>query len=475
MIGLNNTDTICAVSTPPGVGGIAIIRVSGPQAFEAVQRLWRGRDIAAARHASALVGEILDGDTVLDQAVVTVFRAPHSYTTQDTVEISVHGSIYVQSRLLRLLVDGGLCRMAGPGEYTRLAFLAGRLDLAQVEAVADILSARTAGAHNIAINQLKGALTGRIRELREQLIELASLLELELDFSEEDVEFASRDTLLQLTGQIISRIDRLTDSFATGQAILTGYPVALAGATNAGKSTLLNLLLDDDRAIVSDIHGTTRDTIQDTFQIGETLFRITDTAGLRETTDPIEREGINRTCKVIHEAHLIIWLIGHNTKKNQLSEIWEHLHQNLESRHTLLPVITKTDLSDDVSADCMRIAGELHRLPGIETLTVEPLLSHTISDPDTLAALRDTLSRIARPHTNCQPGEVIITNERQRQALLVARTSLVDTRDALVGEIPPDLVAHHLRQAISSLSSITGEITTPDLLTTIFTRFCIGK
>ena len=220
----------------------------------------------------------------------SIFRSPHSYTTQDTVEISVHGSVYVQSRLLRLLIDTGLCRLAQPGEYTRLAYLAGRLDLAQVEAVADILSARTAGAHSIAINQLKGSLTTRIRELRSQLIDLASLLELELDFSEEDIEFASRARLELLANDIIGQIDRLTDSFATGQAILTGYPIALAGATNAGKSTLLNLLLDDDRAIVSDVHGTTRDTIQDTFKIGETLFRITDTAGLRDTSDPIERD-----------------------------------------------------------------------------------------------------------------------------------------------------------------------------------------
>ncbi|MBD5197821.1 MAG: tRNA uridine-5-carboxymethylaminomethyl(34) synthesis GTPase MnmE, partial [Bacteroidales bacterium] len=257
----HTTDTICAISTPPGIGGIAVIRVSGPKAIEAVQSLWRGRDLTSVRHASAVVGEIIDNDgDILDQAVATIFRAPHSYTSHDTVEISVHGSVYVQSRLLRLLIDTRLCRMAEPGEYTRLAYLAGRLDLAQVEAVADILAARTAGAHSIAIHQLKGSLTGRIRELRERLIELASLLELELDFSEEDVEFASRSTLIQLTTDIISRIDRLTDSYTTGQAILNGYPLALAGATNAGKSTLLNLLLDDDRAIVSDVHGTTRDT-----------------------------------------------------------------------------------------------------------------------------------------------------------------------------------------------------------------------
>lgn len=475
MIIEGDTDTICAISTPPGIGGIAVIRVSGPKAFEAVNQIWKGKDLAAARHATLLVGEIIDGGQVLDQAVVSLFRAPHSYTSQDTVEISVHGSVYVQSRLLRLLIDTGLCRMAEAGEYTRRAYLAGRLDLAQVEAVADILSARTAGAHSIAIHQLKGALTGRIRELREQLIELASLLELELDFSEEDVEFASRDKLHQLACQIIGRIDDLTESFATGQAILTGFPVALAGATNAGKSTLLNLLLDDDRAIVSDIHGTTRDTIQDTFSIGDTLFRVTDTAGLRETDDPIEREGINRTCKVIHEARLVLWLIGQNTTSGVLAEIWEHLAPSLDSSHTLLPVITKTDMSADPSAAVERIAGELRMLPGIDRVTLEDPIPHTVADSSTLDALRATIIRIARPHTTYQPGDVIITNERQRQALLSARAELVNTRDALTAGLPPDLVAHHLRHTIASLASITGDITTPDLLATIFSRFCIGK
>ena len=470
------TDTICAISTPPGIGGIAVIRVSGPKAIEAVQSLWRGRDLASVRHASAAVGEIIDNDgNILDQAVATIFRAPHSYTSHDTVEISVHGSVYVQSRLLRLLIDTRLCRMAEPGEYTRLAYLAGRLDLAQVEAVADILAARTAGAHSIAIHQLKGSLTGRIRELRERLIELASLLELELDFSEEDVEFASRSTLIQLTTDIISRIDRLTDSYTTGQAILNGYPLALAGATNAGKSTLLNLLLDDDRAIVSDVHGTTRDTIQDTFSIGDTLFRVTDTAGLRKTDDPIEREGINRTCKVIHDAPLVLWLIDHSTTSDLLFSIWEHLRPALSGNHILLPVVTKTDTAADPSVAVRRLFSDLTRLPGIGEMQIEAPVTHTTADPSTLATLRDAILRIARPHTGYQPGDAIITNERQRQALLQARERLAETHTALTGGLTPDLVAHHLREAIDSLATITGDITTPDLLTTIFSRFCIGK
>lgn len=473
---ITTTDTICAISTPPGIGGIAVIRVSGPKAFEAVRHIWHGKDLASARHASALVGEIMDGDHILDQAVASIFRSPHSYTTQDTVEISVHGSVYVQSRLLRLLIDTGLCRLAQPGEYTRLAYLAGRLDLAQVEAVADILSARTAGAHRIAINQLKGSLTTRIRELRSQLIDLASLLELELDFSEEDIEFASRTRLELLANDIIGQIDRLTDSFATGQAILTGYPIALAGATNAGKSTLLNLLLDDDRAIVSDVHGTTRDTIQDTFKIGETLFRITDTAGLRDTSDPIEREGINRTCKVINSAHLILWLIDHRTSDSEVREIWKQLSSNLAGHQTLLPVITKTDICQEVvDANIKRIKEILHDLSGVDKIPQETPLSHSISDAETLQMLRDTICRIAAPHTNYQPGDVVITNERQRQALLQARAELQNTHKALTQGLPPDLVAHHLRHAISSLATITGDITTPDLLATIFTRFCVGK
>ena len=471
---INTLDTICAISTPPGVGGIAVIRVSGPRAFEAVQKIWRGKDLSVVPHASASVGEIIDGDMMLDQAVATVFRAPRSYTSYDTVEISVHGSVYIQSRLLRLIVDTGLCRMAEPGEYTRLAYLAGRMDLAQVEAVADILSAQTAGAHNIAIHQLKGGLTDCIRDLRDRLVELVSLLELELDFSEEDVEFASRSSLEQLLMHIIQQIDKLTDSFSTGQAILSGFPIVLAGATNAGKSTLFNLLIGDDRAIVSDIHGTTRDMIQDTFSIGETLFRITDTAGLRNTSDPIEREGINRACKVIHNACLILWLNGHNTTYDEIRQIWEQLKPNISKNQILLPIITKIDTvapGENIS----HVEKMIRILPGIEDVTLETPLFHTTKDSATLHTLREAIIRVARPYTTYNPGETIITNERQRQALIQAKETLKLTQETLASGYPPDLVAHHLRDATSYLATITGDITTPDILSNIFSRFCIGK
>ncbi|MCC8174871.1 MAG: tRNA uridine-5-carboxymethylaminomethyl(34) synthesis GTPase MnmE, partial [Bacteroidales bacterium] len=303
-------DTICAISTPPGVGGIAVARVSGPLAIDCVSKIWKGTDLHQVKSHTAHLGDILEArdGASLDQAVVTIFRAPRSFTGEDTVEISVHGSQYVQRELIKLLTEAG-ARLAGPGEFTRRAFASGRFDLAEAEAVADLIAARSRSAHRLAMSQMRGQLTQRLDQLRDQLIELASLLELELDFSEEDVEFASRSRLASLANDTIAEVEHLLATFSTGQAIKQGIPVAIVGATNAGKSTLLNLLVGDDRAIVSDIHGTTRDTVEDTVEIHGALYRIIDTAGIRDTADPIEALGIERSRQAVARARVVIALL----------------------------------------------------------------------------------------------------------------------------------------------------------------------
>ncbi|MDE6556204.1 MAG: tRNA uridine-5-carboxymethylaminomethyl(34) synthesis GTPase MnmE, partial [Duncaniella sp.] len=306
----DNEQTICAISTPPGRGGIAIIRVSGPEAFSTVEKIWKGRKLSDAPSHTAHLGYIIDPkdpDKSLDQVVATTFKAPGSFTGQDTVEISVHGSTYIQSELIRLLISNG-ARLAMPGEFTRRAYTNGHLDLAQAEAVADIIASDSRASHRLATSQMQGGLSFRLEQIRSSLLNITSLLELELDFSEEEVEFASRKNLSELTEQSIKTISRLADTFEAGQAIKDGIPVAIIGAPNAGKSSLLNLLLDYEKAIVTPIPGTTRDLIEDTLLIEDYRFRLIDTAGLRRTEDPIEKNGISLTNNTIERAAIIIYV-----------------------------------------------------------------------------------------------------------------------------------------------------------------------
>ncbi len=300
------TDTICAISTPHGTGGIAVARISGPQAIQHVTKIWQGTNLATAQTHSAHLGTILDTDNKpLDQGVATIYRSPRSYTGEDTVEISVHGSLWIQRELLNTLCQAG-CRMAEPGEFTRRAFSNRRLSLTQAEAVADMIASSSRAAHRIAINHLRGSFTQRLNQLHQNLLQLASLIELELDFSEEEVEFASRQQLHRLATELRHELQHLSDSYRTGAAIKQGIPVAIIGATNAGKSSLLNTLVGDQRAIVSDIHGTTRDIVEDSAEIGDYLFRFLDTAGLRHTTDTIEQIGIERSRQAAHSARIIL-------------------------------------------------------------------------------------------------------------------------------------------------------------------------
>lgn len=445
-----NNDTICAISTPPGVGGIAVIRVSGPDAISITSKSWKGKNLETAPSHTAHLGTIIDLDnSTLDQAVATIYRAPHSFTGQDTVEISTHGSRYIQRRLIEILIANG-CRLAEPGEFTRLAFSTGKLDLAQAEAVADMIASNSRASHRLAVKQMTGGISERLSQLREQLIELASLLELELDFSEEDVEFASRQRLKDISAGIRSEISGLLNTFTAGNAIKEGIPVAIVGATNAGKSSLLNTLLADDRSIVSDIHGTTRDTIEETTTIGDYLFRFIDTAGLRQTTDKIEQLGIQRSLNAISRSSIIINVI------DTVSPAPVNL-DNIPADATIITALNKTDISPaPQSASTDRI----------------PISAKTGEGID---ALKSALITAAQNMTGTSDSDIIITNARHAQALSHALESINRVIEGLEVDLSGDLIAQDLRETLHHLATITGQITTPDLLATIFTRFCIGK
>ena len=468
-------DTICAVSTPAGIGGIAVIRVSGPETVGIVKRLWKGRDPEGFASHTAHFGNICDTDgAMIDQAVMTLFRAPNSYTGEDVAEISVHGSLYVQKAVVETLCRCG-ARLAEPGEFTRRAFTSGRIDLMQAESVADILSAKTARAHRLAIQQLRGGVTKRIEQLREKLINLSALLELELDFSEEEVEFASRDALTQSAAKILAEIDRLLSTYKAGNAIKNGIAIAIVGPTNAGKSSLLNALVGEDRAIVSDIHGTTRDVIEDTLTIDGFTFRIMDTAGLRETTDTIEKMGIERSRKALEDAQIVLYVLDSTCPRP--------LPDALPSDTIIL--YNKTDLNAANPNPAPGTTVNRHTVPHITAKTTvnccetEPATGHTTlaisaKTGQGIDALKALLAERAL-HLTATPDDAIISNLRQQQSLQSARKAAADTLRSLQANLPTVLTAQSLRATIAHLSELTGKITDQTILTTIFSRFCIGK
>lgn len=489
-------DTICAISTPAGVGGIAVIRVSGPQSIGIVNSLWKGADLTSAKSHSAHLGELIDtasGGEVVDQCVATLFRAPKSYTGEDVVEIAVHGSRWVQREAVALLQRKG-CRMAQPGEYTRRAVMNGRMDLSQAEGVADVIASTSRAAHRIAVSQMKGGISRKLASLREQLLQLAVLLELELDFSEEDVEFADRSRLIDTAEDIRNELSRLYRSFSKGNAIKKGIPVAIVGATNAGKSSLLNALLEDDRAIVSDIHGTTRDTIEETLEIGDYLFRFIDTAGLRDTSDPVERIGIDRSRKAMGRARIVIAVIDVSSpgvidsiKAGNIASLLPSELTGLADEENRPGVIIALNKIDKLSASADSAVAELFNsttransattshaeMPAADMCTI-PLSAATGRGIELLRnAIRDMAD--SKDNDGVEGSDIMITNLRQAEALRQSLNSIDPLIDGLRTGLETDLVAQHLRETLSHLSSITGEIPSTEILNTIFSSFCIGK
>ena len=470
----NSDDTICAVSTPHGVGGIAVVRVSGTDAVSIVDGIWRGSRLADVASHTAHLGIVVgdDGET-LDQCVATVFRAPRSFTGEDVVELSVHGSAWIQRQLINILIRKG-CRLASAGEFTRRAFASGRMDLAEAEGVADLIASSSKAAHRLAVSQMRGHFSSRLRELRDKLMDLASLLELELDFSEEEVEFASREKLESIADEILKLTRRLADSFATGSAIKDGIPVAIVGATNAGKSTVLNQLLHEERAIVSDIHGTTRDTIEDTIEINGVLFRIIDTAGLRQTSDKVEALGIERALAELHKAKIVVWVVD-SSDCCRNSAVWERISGTLDSGQKLIVALNKLDLLDGCSATSapglVQADDILCAVPVPENAAIVRLIAKEGRGIEALEQVLVEASGVGQVNEN----DVMVTNARHYEALEKASEALVNVLNGLKSGISGDFIAQDVRLAIHYLGEITGEITTQDILTTIFSRFCIGK
>ena len=461
-------DTICAISTAPGVGGIAVIRVSGNDAILITTRCWKGANIAEMKSHTAHFGRIIDknGD-ILDEVVLTLFRNPRSFTGEDVIEIACHGSSWIQQQIVNTLIECG-CRTAIGGEFTRRAYTNGRLDLSQAEAIADLIASSSRASHRIALNQMRGAFSNELSALREKLLEFVSLIELELDFTEEDVEFADRSRLLDLATLIKNKIDSLAGSFAVGNAIKNGIPCAIVGETNAGKSTLLNHLLRDDRALVSDIHGTTRDVIEDTITLGGTLFRFIDTAGIRNTDDTIESMGIERTFKKLNEAQIVLWVIDANTPFEKITELSQRILADSEGK-TLITVVNKIDTLNDARQQA--IASFMNNIVGTQG-TVAFISAKNSIGMDTL---EQTLVQCAAMPDTDNANEVIVTNSRHYEALLHAGEAITRAIDGLQLGISGDFVSQDIRECMHYLGEITGEITTDQILGSIFTRFCIGK
>ena len=444
-------DTICAPATAPG-GALGIIRISGPEALNAVSAI-SSSQLSQAPGRTIHYTHIIDSEaSVIDEVMVSIFRAPQSYTGEDAAEISCHGSRYIMNKILGLLVENG-CRMAHPGEFTQRAYLNGKMDLSQAEAVADLIASTNKATHDVALAQLRGHFSSELSRLRDQLLRLTSLLELELDFSDhEDLEFADREELSQLALHIDARILQLAHSFETGQALKQGIPVAIVGKTNVGKSTLLNRLLHDDRAIVSDIHGTTRDTIEDTIDIEGVTFRFIDTAGLRQTDDTIEQIGISRTYQAIEKARIVVWLIDSIPSDAE----WTDMRDRCSGK-SLIVVENKIDKSHTpltLALPSVRISAK--KGEGIDTLEAA---IYSAADLPTLS-----------------DGDIIVTNARHYEALQHAHDSLQRVIDGLEMQLSGDLLAEDLRLTLDSLADITGgQITPQETLNNIFSHFCVGK
>ncbi|BFP42816.1 tRNA uridine-5-carboxymethylaminomethyl(34) synthesis GTPase MnmE [Flavobacteriaceae bacterium GF1] len=452
-------DNIIALATAAGIGAIAVIRISGPNAIEIVANKFQAvgkKSLEAQKSHTVHLGHIVENDTVIDQVLVSIFKGPNSYTGENVVEISCHGSPYIQQKLIQLFLKNG-CRMATPGEFTLRAFLNGKMDLSQAEAVADLIASDSEASHQIAIQQMRGGFSNEIQHLREELLNFASLIELELDFSQEDVEFADRSQFNELLTRIVHVLERLIDSFALGNVIKNGIPVAIVGEPNVGKSTLLNALLNEERAIVSAIAGTTRDTVEDQIAIGGITFRFIDTAGIRDTQDHVEKIGIERAYEKIEQAALVFYLI--DAKSNRQQEI-----KNLQEKYPDKKILVIANKIDGATASQRNFLKANH--------TNLSLISAKFGDG--IDDLKDMLLQLTNTG-ELGKNDTIITNSRHYDALLKALEAIQKVKEALAEGLASDLMAIDIREALFHLGEITGSVTTDDLLGNIFSNFCIGK
>ncbi|MDD7153995.1 MAG: tRNA uridine-5-carboxymethylaminomethyl(34) synthesis GTPase MnmE [Candidatus Cryptobacteroides sp.] len=484
---INKQDTICAPATIPGTGAISVIRLSGPEALSIADKVvtCNGTPLSSTDGYRIRYGTVLDNDgETVDNVLVSVFRAPHSYTGEDSAEICCHASSYIVQTIIGLLLDAG-ARSAGPGEFTRRAFVNGKMDLAQAEAVADVIAAQDKAAHRVAMNQLKGGYSKELGKLRAKLLKMTSLLELELDFSEEDVEFASRSEMSLLVNDVLHHVSTLASSFKRGNAVKNGLPVAIIGPANSGKSTLLNAIIGEDRAIVSDIAGTTRDTIEEVINVGGVSLRFIDTAGIRDTEETVEKIGIGRSLKKMQEASIILGILDPARGFSSMRDDVQFFLSNVDlSEQKLILVLNKIDLAEGgkeadsgVNKNVIR-GNEIVSL--IENKSIDiPLVKISAKTGEGLVDLMSTLSNKASDLVGTSDS-TLVTNLRHYEAL---RKSEAPLRRVLSGlgatdhatPLPPDLIAQDLREALHYIGSIVGEISTDEVLGSIFREFCVGK
>ncbi|PWE00033.1 tRNA uridine-5-carboxymethylaminomethyl(34) synthesis GTPase MnmE [Marinilabilia rubra] len=466
-------DTICAISTAPGAGAIAVLRLAGPKAFNITENVFRpaakNKSITEQAPNTVHFGTIYDGENDIDEVVITLFKSPKSFTGDDIVEISCHGAVFIQQKILQLLTDKG-ARLAKPGEFTQRSFLNGKMDLSQAEAVADLIAARSEAARRVALKQMKGGFSNELINLRSKLLEFTSLIELELDFSEEDVEFADRSQLIDLVLEIEHLLKKLIDSFSLGNAIKNGIPVAIVGHTNAGKSTLLNALLQEERALVSDVHGTTRDVIEDVMNIQGITFRFIDTAGIRNTIDKVESMGIALTYNKIKQASIIVLMMDAQDEDAKIHQAVSDVKRHMNSdKQQLIVVVNKTDLVDSEILEKRFSKKAFRELTGTDSVVPLSAKMHIHLDRLTSELLK-TMDTGAIDN-----DEVVVTNARHYEALKNALEGIQRTLEGLQNGISGDFLSQDIREVLHYLGEITGQISTDEVLGNIFKNFCIGK